>query len=159
MPNSIILFIGCCIVIVSVIGIVCVTGDRAGEVFLGGHEEGSDGSGLVPLSTSEACSVGDLPRLVTMIFKGIAEEDGEFVISLMLVLVVLLCFDQRGMLRGARGVGAEGELVRVTAKLADASILDESERQVFVVVEVIQDLVVLITERVISRSLEGSHED
>jgi hypothetical protein len=25
-----------------VLGIVCVTGDRAGEVFLGGHEEGGD---------------------------------------------------------------------------------------------------------------------
>jgi hypothetical protein len=37
--------------------------------------------------------------------------------------------------------------------------LDKSERQVFVVVEVIQDLVVRVTEREISRSLEGSHED
>jgi hypothetical protein len=37
--------------------------------------------------------------------------------------------------------------------------LDESERQVFVIVKVIQDLVVRVTERSISRSLEGSHED
>ena len=37
--------------------------------------------------------------------------------------------------------------------------MDKSERQVFVVVEVIQDLVVRVTEREISRSLEGSHED
>ena len=59
-------------------------------MFLGCHEEGSDGSWLVPLNSSEACSVGDLPRLVTMLFKGIAEEGIKFVISLMLVLVVLL---------------------------------------------------------------------
>ena len=44
------------------------------------------------------------------------------------------------------------ELVRVVSKLADASVLDESEIQVFVVV-------VRVTERTISRSLEGSHED
>ena len=50
-------------------------------------------------------------------------------------------------------------LVRVASKLAGTSVLDESERQVFVVVEVIQDLVVRVTEREISRSLEGSHED
>ena len=47
----------------------------------------------------------------------------------------------------------------MASKLAGASVLDESERQVFVVVEVIQDLVVRVTERAISRSLEGSHED
>ena len=39
-----------------------------------------------------------------MLFKGIAEEGGEFVTSLMLVLVVLLGFDLRGALRSARGV-------------------------------------------------------
>jgi hypothetical protein len=50
-------------------------------------------------------------------------------------------------------------LVRVASKLAGTSVLDESERQVFVVVEVIQDLVVRVTERAISRNLEGSHED
>jgi hypothetical protein len=50
-------------------------------------------------------------------------------------------------------------LIRVASKLAGTSVLDESERQVFVVVEVIQDLVVRVTERAISRSLEGSHED
>ena len=42
-------------------------------------------------------------------------------------------------------------LVRVASKLAGASILDESKRQVFVVVEVIQDLLVRVTERMISR--------
>jgi hypothetical protein len=50
-------------------------------------------------------------------------------------------------------------LVRVASKLAGASVLDESERQVFVVVKVIQDLVVRVTARAISRGLEGSHED
>ena len=44
-------------------------------------------------------------------------------------------------------------LVRVSSKLAVASVLDESERQVFVIVEVIQDRVVCVTERAISRSL------
>jgi hypothetical protein len=51
------------------------------------------------------------------------------------------------------------ELVRVSSKLAGTIVLDESERQVFVIVKVIQDLVVRVTERSISRSLEGSHED
>jgi hypothetical protein len=94
-----------------------------------------------------------------MLFKGVAEEGGEFVTSLMLVLVVLLGFDWLGARRGARGVGVEGAIVRVAAKLAGASLLDESEGQVFVVVEVIQDLGVRVTERTISGSLEGSHED
>jgi hypothetical protein len=56
-------------------------------------------------------------------------------------------------------VASRLSLVRVASKLAGASILDESKRQVFVVVEVIQDLLVRVTERMISRSLEGSHED
>jgi hypothetical protein len=50
-------------------------------------------------------------------------------------------------------------LVGVSSKLAGTIVLDECERQVFVVVKVIQDLVVRVTERAISRSLEGSHED
>jgi len=74
--------------------------------------------------------VEDLPWLVTMLFKGVAEEDGEFVTSLMLVLVVLLGFDRRSARRVARGVSAERALVRVAAKLAGASLLDESEGQV-----------------------------
>ena len=40
--SSVIRFIGGGDVIVGVIVIVGVTRDRAGEVFLGGHEEGSD---------------------------------------------------------------------------------------------------------------------
>jgi hypothetical protein len=50
-------------------------------------------------------------------------------------------------------------LVGVASKLAGTSVLDECERQVFVVVKVIQDLVVRVTERAISRSLEVSHEN
>ena len=41
----------------------------------------------------------------------------------------------------------------MAAKLAGASVLDKSERQVLVVVEDIQDLVVRVTERAIFRSL------
>jgi hypothetical protein len=57
-------------------------------------------------------------------------------------------------------VASRSALVRVASKLACASVLDESERQVFGVVEVIQECgVVRGAERGISRSLEGSHED
>ncbi len=42
-------------------------------------------------------------------------------------------------------VASRLSLVRVASKLAGASILDESKRQVFVVVEVIQDLLVRVT--------------
>jgi hypothetical protein len=41
-----------------------------------------------------------------MFFQGVAEEGGEVVTSLTLVLVVLLGFDRRGARRSARGVGA-----------------------------------------------------
>jgi hypothetical protein len=50
-------------------------------------------------------------------------------------------------------------LVGVASKLAGTRVLDECKRQVFVVVKVIQDLMVRVTERAISRSLEGCHED
>ena len=57
-------------------------------------------------------------------------------------------------------VASRSALVRVASKLACASVLDESERQVFGVVEVLQECgVVRGAERGISRSLEGSHED
>ena len=75
-------------------------------MFLGGHEEGGDGSGLVPLGASEAGSAEDLPMLFTMFFKGVAEEGGEFVASLSLVLVVLLRLGRRCARRGARCFGA-----------------------------------------------------
>jgi hypothetical protein len=61
--------------------IISVAGDRAGEVFLGGHEEGCDGIWLVPLSVSDAGS-SDLPGLFSMLRKGVAEEGGEVVTSL-----------------------------------------------------------------------------
>jgi hypothetical protein len=72
--GSIIQFIGGGSVIVGIIVIVSVTGDRAGEVFLVGHEEGGDRSGLVPLGSSEAGSAENLPRLFTRFFKGVAVE-------------------------------------------------------------------------------------
>jgi len=50
-------------------------------------------------------------------------------------------------------------LVVVTAKLSGTSLLDKGERQVFVVVEVIKDLVVRVTERLLGGGLEGGHED
>jgi hypothetical protein len=46
--------------------------------------------------------------------------------------------------------------VVVATKLAGARVLDKSERQRLVFVEVIQDLVVRVTKRALFRSLEGS---
>jgi hypothetical protein len=46
-----------------------------------------------------------------------------------------------------RSVGTVAAIiVRAAPKLAGAGVLDESERQVFIVVEVIQDLVIRVTE-------------
>ena len=104
--GAIIRFIGGSSVIVSVIVIVSVAGDRAGKVFLCGHEEGGDGSRLVPLSDNEAGAAENLPGLFAMLLKGAAEEGGEFVASLSLVLVVLLRFGRLCALRGARCFGA-----------------------------------------------------
>jgi len=107
-------------------------------VFLGGHEEGGDGSGLVPLGASEAGSAEDLSMLFTMFFKGVAEEGGEFVTSLMLVLVVLLGFDRRGARRSARGVGAVRWVALLgTPKLASTDGLDVRKSKVLVVVQVV----------------------
>jgi hypothetical protein len=58
----------------------------------GGHEEDSDGSRLIPLRVSEACSTENLPGLFTMLLKGVTEEGCEFIASLLFVLVVLLRF-------------------------------------------------------------------
>ena len=71
-----------------------------------------------------------------MLFKGVAEEGGEFVTALMLVLVVLLGFGRRGARRAKGTPWSSGRaaiecsmraLVRVASKLAGASVLDESE--------------------------------
>ena len=62
--------------------------------------------------------------------------------------------------RGAGIVATERvPAVVVATKLAGARVLDKSERQVLVVVEGIQDLVVCVTKGALIRSLEGSHED
>jgi hypothetical protein len=72
-----------------------------------------------------------------MFFKGVAEEGGEFVTSLMLVLVVLLGFDRRGARRGARGVGVM-RWFRVAIldvpKMASTYGLDVRKSEVLVVV-------------------------
>jgi hypothetical protein len=121
----------------------------------------------VPISLSLVTQTGlleNLHRLDTMIVEEVAKKGRHTVTRLGARFV------ER---RTRRTVGALGTpwsagrvatpcsrvaLVRVS-KLAGTIVLDESERQVFVVVEVIQDLVVRVTERTISRSLEGSHED
>jgi hypothetical protein len=79
----------------SVIVIVSVAGDRTREVFLGGHEEGGDGSRLVPVSVSEAGAAENCLGLVSMLVEGVAEEDDVYMASLMLALVVLFGFDRR----------------------------------------------------------------
>ena len=64
-------------------------------MFLGGHEEGGDGSRLVPVSVSEAGATENYLGLVSILVEGVAEKDDVFMASLMLVLVVLLGFDRR----------------------------------------------------------------
>jgi hypothetical protein len=114
---------------------------------------------------TQACLLENLHRLDTMIVEEVAKKGRHTITRLGARFV------ER---RTSRAVGAlvmplsawmvatpcrRVTLVRVASKLAGTIVLDESERQVFVVVEVVQDLVVRITERAISRSLEGSHED
>jgi hypothetical protein len=98
-----------------------------------------------------------------MFFKGVAEEGGEVVTSLMLVLVVLLGFDRRGARRSARGVGAV-RWIRVsllgTPKLASTDGLDVRKSEVLVVVQVVEDLVVRCAKSaVVTGGFEGSQND
>ena len=97
-----------------------------------------------------------------MFFKGVAEEGGEFVTSLMLVLVVLLGFDRRGARRGARGVGAV-RWFRVALlgapKLASTYGLDVRKSEVLVVVQVVEDLVVCCAKGAVVGGFEGSQND
>jgi hypothetical protein len=135
-------------------------------VFLGGHEEGGDGSRLAPLSASESGSSKNLPGLFSMFLKGVAEEGGEVVTSLSLVLVVLLRFGRRGARRSARDVGAV-RWIRVsllgTPKLASTDGLDVRKGDVLIVVQVVEDLVVRGAEgAVVGDSVggfEGSQND
>jgi hypothetical protein len=84
--------------------------------------------------------VENLPRLFTMFFKGVAEEDGEVVTSLMLVLVVLLGFDRRGSQRSTRGFGC-------------------TQSEVLVVVQVVEDLVVRCVKGTVVGGFEGSQNE
>jgi hypothetical protein len=106
--------------------------------------------------------VENLPRLFTMFFKGVAEEGGEFVAPLSLVLVVLLGFDRRGARRGARGVGAvRGIRVSLlgTPKWASTDCLDVRKGEVLVVVQVVEDLVVRGAKGAIVGGFEGGQND
>jgi hypothetical protein len=96
-----------------------------------------------------------------MFFKGVAEEDGEFVTSLMLVLVVLLGFDRRGT-RSPQGVLAV-RWFRVSLlgapKLASTYGLDVRKSEVLVVVQVVEDLVVRCAKGAVVGGFEGSQND
>jgi len=55
-------------------------------VVLRGHEEGSDGRRLVPVSASETGAIENFLGRVSMSVEGVAEEDHVFMASWMLVL-------------------------------------------------------------------------
>jgi hypothetical protein len=101
-----------------------------------------------------------------MFFKGAAEEGGEFVAPLSLVLVVLLGFDRRGAQRGARGVFAV-RWIRVSLlgmpKLASTYGLNvrkgDVKGEVLVVVQVVKDLVVRGAKGSVVGGFEGSQND
>jgi hypothetical protein len=122
----------------------------------------------VPISLSlvaQACLLENLRRLDTMIVEKVAKKGRHTITRLGARFVERRASCGGGALvtQWSSGMVATPcsrvALVRVAASLAGAIILDESERHVFVVVEVVQDLVVSVTEKTISRSLEGSHED
>jgi hypothetical protein len=122
----------------------------------------------VPISLSlvtEVILLENLHRLDTMIVEEVAKKGRHTITRLEARFVEHRTSHAVGALATPWSSGrvatpcSREAIVRVASKLAGASVLDESERQVFVVVEVIQDLVVHVTEREISRSLEGSHED
>jgi hypothetical protein len=97
-----------------------------------------------------------------MFFKGVAEEVGEVVTFLMLVLVVLLGFDRRGARCSARGV-SEVRWIRVSLlgkpKLASTGGLDVRKSEVLVIVQVGEDLVVRCAKGAVAGGFEGSKND
>jgi hypothetical protein len=97
-----------------------------------------------------------------MLFKGVAEEDCEFVAPLSIVLVGLPGFDRRGARRGARGV-IDVRWIRVsllgTPKLAIIYGLDVCKGEVLVLVQVVEDLVVRGAKGAIVGGFEGSQND
>jgi hypothetical protein len=123
---------------------------------------------VVPISLSLVKQAGlleNLHRLDTMIVEEVAKKGRHTITRLGARFVDRRTRRAVGALVTPWSAGmvstpcSRVSLVRVASKLAGTSFLDKSERQVFVVVEVIQDLVVRVTERAISRILEGSHED
>jgi hypothetical protein len=114
---------------------------------------------------TQASLLENLHRLDTMIVEEVAKKGRQTITGLGVRFVELRRSCAVGAVATQWSSGkvetrcSRVALVRVSSKLAGTIVLDEIERQVFVVVEVIQDLVVLVTERAISRSLEGSHED
>jgi hypothetical protein len=106
--------------------------------------------------------VENLPRLFTMFFKGVAEEGGEFVAPLSLVLVVLLGFERQGARRSAWGVGAV-RWIRVSLLgipiLASTDGWDVRKGEVLVVIQVVEDLVVLGAKGAVVGGFEGSQND
>ncbi len=100
-----------------------------------------------------------------MFFKGVAEEGGDFVTSLMLVLCtasIKLVLVIRGARRGARGVGAV-RWFRVALlglpKLGSTYCLDVRKSEVLVVVQVVEDLVVCCAKGAVVGGFEGSQND
>jgi hypothetical protein len=100
-----------------------------------------------------------------MFFQGVAEEGGEVVTSLTLVLVVLLGFERQGARRSAWGVGAV-RWIRVsllgTPKLASTDGLDVRKGEVLVVVQAVQiveDLFVRGAKGTVVGGFEGSQND
>jgi hypothetical protein len=97
-----------------------------------------------------------------MLFKGVAEEGGEFVAPLSLVLFGLTGFDRRGARRGARRVSTV-RWIRVsllgTPKLAITYGLDVRKGEVLIVVQVVEDLVVRGAKGAIVGGFEGSQND
>jgi hypothetical protein len=92
----------------------------------------------------------------------VAEENGEVVAPLSLLLVVLLRFDRRCARRSARGVGAV-RWIRVSLlgapKLAGTDGLDVRKSEVLVVVQVVEDLVVRCAKGAVVGGFEGSQND
>jgi hypothetical protein len=97
-----------------------------------------------------------------MLFKGVAEEDGEVVAPLSLVFVVLLRFDRRCARDSARGVSAV-RWIRVSLlgapKLAGTDGLDVRKGEVLAVVQIVEDLVVRGAKGTVVGGFDGSQND
>jgi hypothetical protein len=128
-------------------------------VFLVGHEEGSDGSRLVPLSISKAGSSENLPWLFSILLKGVVEEGCEGVTSLSLVLVVRFRFGRRGAMQRCRHSEVDLGVPPWYSKLAITDGLDVRKGEVLFVLQVVKDLVVRVTKGSVVGGFEGSQND